>query len=259
RADEIVRADGPDPLFTVRLDGGATLRTRRVLVATGVRDGLPDLPGLRERWGKDVLHCPYCHGYEVRDRPLGVLATGPMAVHQALLVRQWSPDVAMFPHDQEFSPGDRERLVAGGITLVEGPAKRIAADERGIRGVELADGRVVERAALFVQSDLVPLDGLLTGLGCARENGLVRTDAMGRTSVPGVSAAGNVVQPFGQVIMAAAQGSAAAMALNADLVEEDVRRAVDRERTTARNAAEFGAAVEALVAATVLGDRGHGL
>ncbi|MEV4258091.1 NAD(P)/FAD-dependent oxidoreductase [Spirillospora sp. NPDC049652] len=260
RVDEIAGEDGPDPAFTVRLSGGATLRTRRVLVATGVRDELPGLPGLRERWGKDVLHCPYCHGYEVRDRPLGVLATSPMAVHQALLVRQWSPDVTMFVHGQGISPEDRERLATRGIALVEGHVKRVVADEDGLRGVEMSDGRVVERRALFVQSEMVANDGMLAGLGCARDDdGRVRTDAMGRTSVPGVSAAGNVANPFVQVIMAAAQGSAAAMALNADLVEEDARLAVERARATARSAAEFDAAVEALVAESVLGDRRHGL
>ncbi|WP_034482793.1 NAD(P)/FAD-dependent oxidoreductase [Actinomadura oligospora] len=259
RVDDITREDGPDLAFTVRLTGGATLRTRRVLVATGLRDDLPELPGLRERWGKDVLHCPYCHGYEVRDRPIGVLATGPMAVHQTLLIRQWSPDVTLFSHDQEISPDDRERLAAHGITLAEGQVKRIVADEDGLQGVEMADGSVVERGALLVQSTMIPNDALLTGLGCAREDGLVPTDGMGRTAVPGVSAAGNVVNAHAQVIMAAAEGSAAAMALNADLVEEDVQRAVDRDRVTARRAAGFDAAVEALITETVLGDRRHGL
>ncbi|MEV5572247.1 NAD(P)/FAD-dependent oxidoreductase [Spirillospora sp. NPDC052269] len=259
RVDEVVREDGPDPVFTVQLTGGASLRTRRVLVATGLRDEPPDLPGLRERWGKDVLHCPYCHGYEVRDEPIGVLATGPMAVHQTLMVRQWSPNVTLFTQDQEFSPDDRERFAARGITVVEGEVKRIVADEDGLHGVEMADGNVVERRALFVQSAMIPNDGPLTALGCAREDGLVRTDGKGRTSVPGVSAAGNVVNTHAQVIIAAAEGAAAAMALNGDLVEEDVRRAVDHDRVTGRSAAEFDASFEALVAESVLGDRRHGL
>lgn len=263
RVDEIVREDGPDPAFTVRLTGGATLRTRRVLVATGLRDELPGLPGLRGRWGKDVLHCPYCHGYEVRDQPIGVLATGPMAVHQTLLVRQWSADVTLFAQDQEISPDDRERLTASGINIVEGQVKGVVTGEDGrLRGVEMADGPVVERAALFVQSTMIPNDGLLTALGCAREDdGRVRADERGRTSVPGVSAAGNVVNLHAQVIIAAAEGSAAAMALNGDLVEEDVRRAVerDRDRAAGRSAASFGASFEALVTESILGDRRHGL
>ncbi|MFC5183521.1 NAD(P)/FAD-dependent oxidoreductase [Actinomadura harenae] len=259
RVDEVAREDGPEPAFTVRLTGGASLRARRILVATGLRDELPDLPGLRERWGKDVLHCPYCHGYEVRDRPIGVLATGPMAVHQTLLVRQWSSDVVLFGQGREISPEDRERLAARGVTIREGQVKRVVADDDGLRGVELADGRVVDRGALFVQSTMIPNDGLLTGLGCAREDGLVRTDGKGRTAVPGVSAAGNVVNPHAQVIMAAAEGSAAAMALNADLVEGDVQRAVRHDRVTGRRATEFGGAVEAMIAEAVLGDRRHGL
>ncbi|MFC4907449.1 NAD(P)/FAD-dependent oxidoreductase [Actinomadura gamaensis] len=229
RVDEITResGDGDAPAFTVRLAGGASLRARRVLAATGLRDELPDIPGLREGWGKDVLHCPYCHGYEVRDEPIGVLATHPLAVHQALLVRQWSPDVALFTHEQDFSPEDRERLAARGIDVVEGEVKRVVADDGRLRGVEMADGRVVERAALFVPSTMIPNDGPFAALGWERdEQGRLRTDAMGRTTVPGVSAAGNVADAHVQVIMAAAQGSAAAMALNADLVEEDVAAAL---------------------------------
>ncbi|MEV0236561.1 hypothetical protein [Nonomuraea sp. NPDC050786] len=89
-------------------------RVRRVLVATGLRDELPGIPGARERWGKDLLHCPYCHAYEVRDQPLAVLGTHPGAVHQALLLRAWSDDVVFFPHTLELTAQDRERLEARG-------------------------------------------------------------------------------------------------------------------------------------------------
>ncbi|MCP2343247.1 NAD(P)/FAD-dependent oxidoreductase [Actinomadura rupiterrae] len=229
RADEIIRETGgaEAPSFTVRLAGGASMRTRRVLVTTGLHDELPDLPGLREGWGRHVLHCPYCHGHEVRDEPVGVLALQPHAVQHALMIRQWCPDLTLFTHTLDPSPEDRTRLAARGITVVEGEVKRLVADDAGLHGVEMADGRVVARTALFVQSTLVPRDGLLTALGCELgEDGLVRTDGMGRTSVPGVSAAGNVVDGHAQVIVAAAQGSVAAAMLNGDLVEEDVAAAV---------------------------------
>ncbi|MEV6973445.1 NAD(P)/FAD-dependent oxidoreductase [Kitasatospora sp. NPDC093806] len=220
--------DGTDgPAFDVHLAGGPVLRARRVVVATGLRDGLPDLPGLAGRWGRDVLHCPYCHGYEVRDRPLGVLGTDPNAVRQALLVRQWSADLVLFRHTLELSDGDRARLAARGVRVVEGEVKRLVVADDRLRGVELADGRTVPRAAVFVFPRPVPRDALLFGLECGRDaQGWVAVDGTGRTSVPGVWAAGNVADPRAQLVTAAGAGAAAAFALNHDLVDEDVERAL---------------------------------
>jgi thioredoxin reductase len=95
---------GIEPGFYVRLASGSQLQARRILVATGLRDELPEIPSVRERWGRDLLHCPYCHGWEVRDQPLGVLGGTPEAVQHTLLVRQWSPDVTLFPHTDVLSP-----------------------------------------------------------------------------------------------------------------------------------------------------------
>ncbi|HLU54349.1 MAG TPA: NAD(P)/FAD-dependent oxidoreductase [Pseudonocardia sp.] len=218
--DRVVRIE---PGFAVLLAGGRALRARRVLVATGLRDELPDVPGLRARWGRDVLHCPYCHGYEVRDRPIGVLGS----LHLGLLLPQWSADTVFFPHRTELSAGEREQLVARGVRIADGEVTGLVVDGDVLRGVELADGRVVPRSALFVAPRFVPRAELLTGLGCATDDaGRVRTDPTGRTGVPGVWAAGNVVDPRAQVVTAAGAGCAAAIALNADLVQEDVQRAV---------------------------------
>jgi thioredoxin reductase len=224
-ADRVARIEEG---FAVHLAGGRTLGARRVLVATGLRDELPDVPGLRERWGRDVLHCPYCHGYEVRDRPLGVLG-GPdpdLALHLALLLPQWSADVVFFPVGTEPTGEQRAQLAARGVHIADAPVTGLVVHDDALRGVELADGRVVPRAALFVGPRFVPRDALLTGLGCETgEDGRVRTDAAGRTSVPGVFAAGNVVDPRAQVVVAAGAGCAAAIALNTDLVHEEVGRA----------------------------------
>lgn len=221
------QVDHIDHGFFVRLAGGPALRARRVLVATGLRDELPDLPGVRERWGRDVLHCPYCHGYEVRDEPIGVLGTHPGALHHALLLRQWSADVVLFPHTLELTGADRERLAARGVRIADGTVKRLVVDADRLRGVELAEGRVVPRGAVFIFPHMVPRDGLLAGLGCERDGkGWVGTDASGRTSVPGVWAAGNVADPRAQVVTAAGMGAAAAFAINLDLVEEEVEQAV---------------------------------
>lgn len=213
--------------FSVRLAGGNVLDARRVLVATGVRDELPEIPGVHERWGRDLLHCPYCHGWEVRDRPLGVLGTRPDAVQHALLVRQWSDDIAFLEHTLDLGAEDSARLEARGISIVRGVVERLVVERDRLVGVQVRGGRLVPRDAVFIRPVNVPhADGLLAGLGCELDAaGFPVVDATGRTSTPGVWAAGNVVDPRLQVITSAGAGSAAAIALNADLVLEDAAQA----------------------------------
>lgn len=218
------RGDGPALGFEAELAGRTVVRARRVIVATGLRDELPDLPGLRERWARDVLHCPYCHGWEVRDRPLGVLGWQPRAVHQALLVRQLSDDVTYFADGGEPDGATRARLTARGVRIVGGEAVGLVVEDDGLRGVRLADGTVVALAALFVPTRPVPHDALLDGLGCVREDdGRIRVDASGLTGVPGVWAVGNVVDSGAHVVVAAAAGAKAALAVNMDMIEEELR------------------------------------
>jgi thioredoxin reductase len=214
--------------FWVLLAGGRRIATRRLLVTTGLRDALPDVPGLRERWGRDVLHCPYCHGHEVRDRRLGVLGGTPGAVRYAQIVRQWTHDLVYFTPPGTLTAAERTELLARAIGVVEGTVDALVVDESDrLGGVRTADGSVTPRDALFVPPRFVPLSNLLVGLGCDVDgDGWASVDGTGRTSVPGVWAAGNVVDPRAQVITAAGAGSAAAIALNADLVDEDVRDAV---------------------------------
>lgn len=224
--DDRVLAIGPG--FVVRLADGEPVRARRILVATGVHDTLPAIPGVPERWGRDLLHCPYCHGWEVRDQPLGVLGTVPGSVQHAQLVRQWSDDVVFFPHTYELSTEEQAGLEARGVRVVRGEVGRLLVEDDRLVGVQMADGGVVERSAVFIRPENVPhADGLLSGLGCdLGADGFVSVDATGRTSTPGVWAAGNVVDPRAQVITAAGAGSAAAIAINADLVQEDIQDAL---------------------------------
>ncbi|MGH4017715.1 MAG: NAD(P)/FAD-dependent oxidoreductase, partial [Pseudonocardiaceae bacterium] len=135
-----------DTGFTVAMADGRSIRARRLLVTTGLVDQLPDIPGLRARWGRDVVHCPYCHGWEVRDQAIGVLAGGPLAVHQALLFRQWSADVTFFSHTMP-PPIDQEarQLVARGISVVDGEVASVEIVEDRLAGVRLRDGTVVSR------------------------------------------------------------------------------------------------------------------
>lgn len=231
-SSQVERIEGVTPHLQVRLaDGGPVLDARHVVVATGLRDHLPDIPGVRERWGTDLLFCPYCHAYEVRDQPIGVLGTHPAAVGHTLLLRQWSDDLVYFAHTQQPSEEDRERLTARGVRIVEGTVKRLVVEDDRLCGVELAEGRAVPRSAVFVVPTMVPHDALLTGLGCAKDdNGWVTTDRAGRTSVPGVWAVGNVIDPRAMVITAAGMGAAAAFALNQELVNDDITRAVAHHR-----------------------------
>jgi thioredoxin reductase len=213
--------------FTVQIAGREPVVARRVLLANGCTDVLPDVPGLASRWGRDLLHCPYCHGYEVRDRRLGVLGGTPDAVQHALLVRQWSSDVLYFPHTDVLDDVAGEQLAARGIGVVEGVvAGLVVADDR-LAGVELEDGRRVQRAAVFVRPRLIANSAVAESAGCRLdENRWPEADATGRTSVPGIWAAGNVADPRAQVITAAGEGSSAAIAINADLVAEEVARDV---------------------------------
>ncbi|GII61540.1 oxidoreductase [Sphaerisporangium krabiense] len=232
-----VTRDG-DGLAVTLADGRVT-RARRLLVATGLVDELPDVPGLRDRWGRDVLHCPYCHGWEVRDRAIGVLGGGPMSVHQALLFRQWSDDVTFFSHTGPPAGEDAEKLAARGIRVVDGEVASLEVTGDRLTGVRLSDGTVVAREALAVSSRMVARAGFLAALGLrpqehpsgAGEH--IPCDATGRTEAPGVWVAGNATDLTAQVGTSAAAGALAAAHINADLVAEETTRAVaaHRERT----------------------------
>ncbi|WP_280426906.1 NAD(P)/FAD-dependent oxidoreductase [Nocardia carnea] len=230
---EITRATRTENGFTIGLADGRSVRARRLLVTTGLTDELPDIAGLRERWGRDVVHCPYCHGWEVRDRAIGLLATGPMAMHQVQLFRQLSDDIVFFTHEgPELGAEDAERLAARGIRVVTGKVTAVETGNDGITGLRLADGTVVAREVVAVGTRMVARAGFLDELGLPAidhptgAGRYVPADPTGRTEVPGVWAAGNVTDISAQVGAAAAAGAMAGAQINADLVEEEVRTAV---------------------------------
>ena len=226
----------PDNGFVVETADGRTFESRRLLVTTGLTDQLPDVPGLAERFGRDELHCPFCHCWEVRDQAIGVLATGPMAVHQALMFRQLSDDVTLFLHTApEPTEQEWEELAARGISVVQGVVEQLEVTDDQLTGVRLQGGKVIPRQALAVQTTLRARAGFLDELGLKavdREiRGFVIGTALeagptGTTSVPGVWVAGNVTDPMGQVVTSAAAGFSAGAAINGDLVGEDTRLAV---------------------------------
>ncbi|TRY19453.1 NAD(P)/FAD-dependent oxidoreductase [Tessaracoccus rhinocerotis] len=227
---EVVRAD-TDPLgFMVELADGRQLRARQLLVATGLSDQLPDLPGVRERWGHDVLHCPYCHGWEVRDRRIGVIATGPMSVHQTLLFRQWSDNLRLFSRGVEISDEDRNRFRARGVEVVEGEVEGLEVAEDSLQAVRMADGRRFEVDAAVVASRMVANLGPFAALGLKTVEhamgSFIEADELGCTSVAGVWVAGNATDLSAQVGAAAAQGTRVAAQINFHLVNEETELAV---------------------------------
>lgn len=235
RALDVIRAG--DGSFRVSLQDGTVLACRRVLAASGAVDELPDVPGLAEHWGTDVLHCPYCHGWEAGGKQIGVLATDlDTAVHQALMWRQWCEDVVLFLNEAGEPGTDQSRqLAARGIAVVPGAVSGVEGSDAGLTGVRLASGGVVPRQALVVLTRLHARADYLAGVGLAAEEQhfgelavgtAVPADPGGVTSVPGVFAAGNVASPMTQVIGAAAAGLAAATAINAELITEDTAAAV---------------------------------
>lgn len=222
-----------------RADGTVDV-ARAVLIATGIRDELPPVPGLAAQWGRGVLHCPYCHGFEVAGQRLGVLATVPQSIHQIELVRQWSDDVTAFtaaiePLDDEV----RGRLVARGIRIVSSPVSEARSDGDILRGVVTADAAEHALDALFTAPashlDLGFADALALTRVLDQPGGPLAVDEFAKTSHPRVWAAGNAVAPFGNVPVSMASGSMAGAAVNAALVMEDAADAV-RDRRAARNA-----------------------
>ena len=227
-----------------------TMRARRLLVATGLRDELPAVEGLREQWGRGVVVCPYCDGWERRNGVIGIVATSPSSVEQAQLLRQWSERIVYFADGVGEPDAEAERrLAARGIRLERRRVARILADDDDrLTGVQLRDGEVVDVGAIFTGPTMVPRDELLVSLGAAtRElNGRpwVAVDADGRTSVPGVWAAGNVVDPRANVPVSLGAGALIAGAINADLVREDVDRALADADASADAAAVAAAAAD---------------
>lgn len=215
RVEDVVAC--PDPGFHVRLSTGEWVAARRLLIATGLRDELPDIAGLRDRWARDVLHCPYCHGWEVADLPLGIVASGPDCVERALLFRQWSDDLVILLNGQPAPYGEAaEKLAARGIRVVPGEIAQVVIEDDALTGVELVGGEVVARRALVVTTVPTPDTTLL--------------EAVGGPETPGLKVVGNAATPYGGVITSAADGMMAGTLLNHDLILQETAAAVAEHR-----------------------------
>ncbi|NNN33425.1 NAD(P)/FAD-dependent oxidoreductase [Streptomyces sp. S3(2020)] len=233
-AESAAPSEDGDLRFTVTLADGRRMTARRVLVATGLKDVLPEVPGLAEHWGHRVVHCPYCHGWEVRDEPIGILATGPASIGHAYLFRQLTEDLTYFTHTTDLDQDSRARFAARGIRIIDTPVTEVVDDEDGaLAGVRLADGQVVARRVLAVaapvQARTKGLEGLglpvqeLPGKGRGFASGLA-----GSTEVPGVWVAGNVTDLVAQVGASAAAGALAGADINRMLAIADTDAALQK-------------------------------
>lgn len=215
--DATVRGDG----FTVSLASGEAIAARKAILAFGLRDTLEPIPGLQERWGRTVLHCPYCHGFEFSDRPLGVLFRTPMSVHQACLVAEWGP-TTLFLNGAELAPDDADRLARHGVSIEPGRVARLVGDGSALAGLEFEEGRVRAVEALYVAPQSCLASPIAERLGVAIDEGpigpIVRTDADRMTSLPGLYAAGDIARAPHSVSWAVADGVTAGTSLHRALV-----------------------------------------
>jgi thioredoxin reductase len=215
--------------WTVTLSDGATATGRRLVVATGLVDELPAVPGLAALWGRDVVSCPYCHGWEVADQPFALLATAPGHLARAVLLTGWSSRVRVFLHHLDrdhLDPATLATATAAGVEIVDGPVRDLVTTPAGrLSGIRLASGVEYPHPVLFVVPVLVPRTGLLTTLGAATDpDGWPDVDATGATTLAGVWAVGNTADSGHKVIHAAAHGATAAQAINEDLLHTDLAR-----------------------------------
>lgn len=216
-------AQQADSGFEITLTDSTRYSASRLILATGVVDQLPDIAGLQERWGVTVAHCPYCHGYEVAGKRLGVLASHPRFFHSAKLIQEWGP-ITLFTNGQfTLEPGQEQALLAGGMIIETSPVTSLEGPGQSLAGVRLADGRLVEIDTLFVASKTHQSSPLAAQLGCTFDEGfsgpIVRVDAFQQTTVQGVYAAGDAARAATNITFAVSDGTWAGISVHQSLID----------------------------------------
>lgn len=217
-----VSGSGEIDNFTIELDSGEVVEGRRLILAFGISDELPDIPGLAERWGNTVIHCPYCHGYEFSDRQLGVLNMSPMSVHQAMLIAEWGPttffiDKGLEPDAETFAELERR-----GVTIEHSLVSALHGEGGDISEVELEDGRLAPLNALYIGPRNRLNSQIADTFGCAMDElplgRTIQTDGLKTTTVPGIFAAGDITRGAHSVAWSVADGVTAGTAAHRSLV-----------------------------------------
>lgn len=222
---EIVDIKQVNEAFEVYFQNGQSAKSRKLLFASGVKDALPSIEGLAQLFGKSVFHCPYCHGWEARDKAIAILANEHLALHFAELLYSLSKNIIICTNgDSLISPADHAHILEQGIEIIETPIERLDYQDNLMRGLVFADGSYVKRDVAFVSTKVEQHSLLPVQLGCElTEHGHVLIDLMGKTSVAGVYAAGDLVNRQQQVLFAMAAGASSAAAINTELASEKFR------------------------------------
>jgi len=212
-------ANTGDGGFVITAANGEQFAARRLILATGVVDELPAIPGLSERWGQRVFHCPYCHGYELYGGPIGVLAASPVAIHQSLMLPDWGPTTLFLNEVFEPDADQLAKLASRGVAVEREPVLSVGGEQAD---VTLASGRVIKLAGLFTQPLTRMGSQLAALLGCEFEAGptgeFIKVDAMRETSVPGVFACGDAAIAAGNVAVAVGDGARTGGAAHQSLI-----------------------------------------
>lgn len=210
--------------FLAALKSGDELTSRKLILAFGLTDEMPPVPGLAERWGRSVLHCPYCHGYEFDGKPLGVLYTSPISFHQALLIPEWGSTTLFLNGQKQPDETTKEQLLKRGVAIESAPLVRLEGEGLDLSGVRLADGRLIELVALYFASKTSFQSSLAGQLGCSLNDGpfgkIIQTDEGKLTTTPGVYAAGDIARVPHNTTWASADGVTAGMSAHRALVFE---------------------------------------
>ena len=214
-----------DRRFEVTLAGGAVVRSRKLLLATGVVDKVPQIDGIQPLYGRSVFHCPYCDGWEIRDQPMAIYGDGERGVGLALELTVWSRDLVLCTDGgPELEPSDGERLARNGITVRRERIARLEGEDGILRQIVFADGEVLPRRAMFFTTGQSQRSELAISLGCEiSDKGTVATGKYETTHLPGLFVCGDASRAVQWVIVAAAEGAEAAFAINTDLIKEDLR------------------------------------
>jgi thioredoxin reductase len=224
RMAEAVDVERIDGGFSVAFADGTRTRGRRLILAHGVEDVLPDLPGVKERWGRTALHCPWCHGYEIGGGPIGVLGRGDHAVAYAAVVAEWGQAV-LFMDPSGLSDDEARLLARRGVTVEPTPIARLEGEAPTLTGAQLTDSRFIPLKAIFVGAHVRQSSGFAESLGCEMTDSpmgrIVKVDARQQTSQPGVFAAGDLARPAGNITLATTDGMLAAHAAFRSLIEEE--------------------------------------
>jgi len=234
-ADTAVSAAQTNHGYTVTTAGGVSFSARKLLLATGVSDIMPDLPGFADCWGRSVLHCSYCHGYEVHSQPLGMLANGDMGYELATLIQHWTDQLTLYTNGPStLDDTQRQTLGQLRIPIVETPVDAIEHEAGQLTALRFTDGTRAHPTAIFARVPFRHHTDIADQLGCTMtKNNLIQATEFGETNVPGLFAAGDVTNPFRQVAIAVANGSKAAAWINRELIAEDLQNRVQLAGTNA--------------------------